>query len=126
MRVGGTVRRPGGPAAAQVRLFLAHLEQVGFDGAPRFHGFDDRNREILDYLERSTLSSLPPWGTCMSSAGRVTSVDSGVRSSPTSQPNGAIAVPRYPDWTASEGLLVSVASNATSMQAPPASACPSA
>jgi hypothetical protein len=62
MRVGGTVRRPGGPAAAQVRLFLAHLEQGGFDGAPRFHGFDDRNREILDYLERSTLSSLPRLG----------------------------------------------------------------
>ena len=53
MRVGGTVRRPGSPAAAQVRLFFAHLEQVGFDGAPRFHGFDDRNREILDYLARS-------------------------------------------------------------------------
>jgi hypothetical protein len=90
MRVGGTVRRPGGPAAAQVRLFFAHLEQVGFDGAPRFHGFDDRNREILDYLD------------------------------------GAVAVPRYPDWAASEGLLVSVASNATSTLPPPASACPPA
>jgi len=59
VRVDDTVRRPGGPAAAQVRLFLAHLHEVGFTGAPRFRGLDEHGREILDYLEGDV--AIPPF-----------------------------------------------------------------
>ena len=45
VRVGDTVRRPRGPEA--VRALLEWYERVGFDGAPRFLGFDDRGREVL-------------------------------------------------------------------------------
>ena len=40
VRVGDTVRRPIKPQvpAAAVRELLVHLEEVGFDGAPRFLG----------------------------------------------------------------------------------------
>jgi phosphotransferase family enzyme len=47
-RVGDTVRRP--PSSAATWALLEHLERVGFDGAPRFLGVDDRGREILSYL----------------------------------------------------------------------------
>jgi Phosphotransferase enzyme family len=47
-RVGNTVRRPLSSAATWA--LLEHLERVGFDGAPRFLGVDDRGREMLSYL----------------------------------------------------------------------------
>jgi Phosphotransferase enzyme family len=47
-RVGDTVRRP--PSSAASWALLEHLERVGFDGAPRFLGVDDRGREMLSYL----------------------------------------------------------------------------
>jgi hypothetical protein len=59
VRVGDTVRRPGGPAAAQVHRFLAHLAETGFRGAPRFHGLDDRGREIMDFLPGDV--AIPPF-----------------------------------------------------------------
>jgi hypothetical protein len=59
VRVDDTVRRPGGPAAAQVRLFLTHLHEVGFTGAPRFRGLDEHGREILDYLDGDV--AIPPY-----------------------------------------------------------------
>src|SRR4051794_7348897 len=49
-RVGDTVRRPRGPTSAASRAVLEHLERVGFDGAPRFLGIDDRGRETLAYI----------------------------------------------------------------------------
>ena len=49
VRVGDTVRRPRGPEA--VRALLQWYERVGFDGAPRFLGFDDQGREILTFVE---------------------------------------------------------------------------
>jgi hypothetical protein len=49
VRVGGTVRRP--PEAPGVQALLQWYEQVGFDGAPRFLGIDERGREILTYVE---------------------------------------------------------------------------
>jgi Phosphotransferase enzyme family len=58
-RVDDTVRRPGGPAAPQVRLFLQHLQAVGFTAAPRFHGMDEHGREILDYLDGDV--AIPPF-----------------------------------------------------------------
>lgn len=62
VRVEDTVRRPGGPAAPQVRLFLNHLRERGFTGAPRFRGLDDQGREVLDYVEGAVaLAPFPDW-----------------------------------------------------------------
>jgi hypothetical protein len=44
VRVGGTVRRPTGPHSPFVHELLAHLEAVGFAGAPRLLGVDDQGR----------------------------------------------------------------------------------
>jgi hypothetical protein len=51
VRVGETVRRPAGPWTPAVHALLRHLEGVGFAGAPRALGFDDRGREVLSYVE---------------------------------------------------------------------------
>jgi hypothetical protein len=59
VRVGDTVHRPGGPAATQVRLFLTHLHEAGFTGAPHFRGLDDQGRETLDYLDGEV--AIPPF-----------------------------------------------------------------
>lgn len=50
VRVGRTVRRPLGPRAAFVHAVLRHLEAVGFEGAPRLLGVDERGREILTFI----------------------------------------------------------------------------
>ena len=49
VRVGDTVRRP--PEPPGVAALLKWYERVGFDGAPRFLGFDDQGREMLTYVE---------------------------------------------------------------------------
>ena len=49
IRVGSTVRRPVGPHSPLVHALLAHLESVGFTGAPRFLGMDGSGREVLSY-----------------------------------------------------------------------------
>jgi Phosphotransferase enzyme family len=49
-RVGDTVHRPRGPNSAATWALLDHLEHVGFEGAPRFLGVDDRGREMLSFL----------------------------------------------------------------------------
>jgi hypothetical protein len=49
VRIGDTVRRPPQPAA--VRELLEWYAHVGFDGAPRFLGFDEQGREILSFIE---------------------------------------------------------------------------
>lgn len=51
MRAGDTVRRPLGPHSPLVHAVLAHLEAVGFAGAPRFRGLDERGREVLTFIE---------------------------------------------------------------------------
>jgi Phosphotransferase enzyme family len=51
VRVGDTVRRPPSDRAPAVHALLRHFEAVGFDGAPRFLGVDDRGREILSFVE---------------------------------------------------------------------------
>jgi hypothetical protein len=51
VRVGDTVRRETGPWTPAVHALLRHLEAVGFDGAPRVLGIDERGREILSYVE---------------------------------------------------------------------------
>jgi hypothetical protein len=49
-RLGDTVRRPWRPTSPATHALLDHLEQVGFDGAPRFLGTDERSREVLSYI----------------------------------------------------------------------------
>ena len=50
VRVGDTVRRPAGPWSPSVHHFLTHLADVGFEGAPRSLGFDDRGRHVLEWV----------------------------------------------------------------------------
>lgn len=50
VRIGDTVRRPVGPWTPAVHSLLRHLEDVGFEGAPRVLGVDDAGREVLTYL----------------------------------------------------------------------------
>ena len=51
VRVGETVRRNAGPWTPAVHSLLRHLEYVGFTGAPRALGIDERGREVLSFLE---------------------------------------------------------------------------
>jgi Ser/Thr protein kinase RdoA (MazF antagonist) len=60
VRVGDTVRRPGGPNAAFARALLLHLEAEGFDGAPRHLGRDEQGREILSFLPGEVPPDLDP------------------------------------------------------------------
>ncbi|WP_020617421.1 aminoglycoside phosphotransferase family protein [Paenibacillus daejeonensis] len=50
VRKENTVLRPTGYWSPCVHELLTHLEQQGFEGAPRFLGVDDSDREILTYL----------------------------------------------------------------------------
>lgn len=51
VRVGDTVRRPLHRNSEFVHALLRHFESVGFDGAPRLLGVDEKGREILEYIE---------------------------------------------------------------------------
>ena len=51
VRVGDTVRRPLRGTSAATCALLEHLAEVGFDGAPRYLGTDERGREVLTYVE---------------------------------------------------------------------------
>ncbi|HUN38059.1 MAG TPA: phosphotransferase [Trebonia sp.] len=62
VRVGDTVRRPVGPHSPLVHALLAHLESVGFAGAPRFLGIDTSGREVLSYIDGEVAGRpRPPW-----------------------------------------------------------------
>lgn len=50
VRVGDTVRRPTGYWSPSVHELLNHLEKQGFEGAPKFLGIDDSDREILTFV----------------------------------------------------------------------------
>jgi tRNA A-37 threonylcarbamoyl transferase component Bud32 len=56
VRVGDTVRRPSIHATQSMRDVLVHLEQLGFDAAPRWRGVDDRGRDVLTFIEGETYS----------------------------------------------------------------------
>jgi phosphotransferase family enzyme len=55
VRIGDTVRRP--PEPEHVRQLLLWYERVGFDGAPRFLGYDEQGREILSFIEGEPVPS---------------------------------------------------------------------
>ena len=50
VRVGDTVRRPAGPHTPAVHALLSYLHSVGFKGAPRPLGIDERGREVLSFI----------------------------------------------------------------------------
>lgn len=50
VRVGGTVRRAVPERAAFTHALLRHFERVGWRGAPRLLGRDERGREVLEFL----------------------------------------------------------------------------
>jgi hypothetical protein len=61
-RVGNTVRRPRRPNSAATWALFDHLERVGFDGAPRFLGVDDRGREMLSFIPgEAAIEPVPEW-----------------------------------------------------------------
>jgi hypothetical protein len=61
-RVDDTVRRPLRPTSAATRALLEHLELVGFQGAPRYLGIDDRGREVLSFIPgQAALAPYPGW-----------------------------------------------------------------
>lgn len=60
VRVGDTVRRPTRANSPFVRDLLSHLEVVGFEGAPRYLGVDDRGREMFSYLVGEVPAELDP------------------------------------------------------------------
>jgi Phosphotransferase enzyme family len=57
VRVGDTVRRPGMRAA--VRELLLHLERVGFAGAPRYLGTDEKDRHVVSWVDGDV--PVPPY-----------------------------------------------------------------
>jgi tRNA A-37 threonylcarbamoyl transferase component Bud32 len=56
VRVGDTVRRPPIFATQLMRDVLVHLEQVGFNAAPRWLGLDEQDRDVLSFVEGDTFS----------------------------------------------------------------------
>ncbi|PLT27810.1 phosphotransferase [Peribacillus deserti] len=50
-RSGDTVRRELKPDSVKIHELLKHLESKGFEYAPKFLGIDEKNREILSYIE---------------------------------------------------------------------------
>ena len=62
VRIGDTVRRPHQNTSAAVAAYLHHLESVGFDGAPRYLGRDDKGRDVLTFLDGDVAGDpVEPW-----------------------------------------------------------------
>src|SRR5262245_35120215 len=61
VRIGDTVRRPCKLNTPFIHQLLHHLEQVEFDGAPRFLGIDGQGREILTFIEGEVPPDLGFW-----------------------------------------------------------------
>src|ERR1700761_6906553 len=54
VRVGATVRKPTTSATSSVEALLEHLFEVGFRGAPRTLGRDEKGRYVLEYVPGAT------------------------------------------------------------------------
>jgi hypothetical protein len=62
VRVGDTVRRPQNRASPATHALLRHLADVGFAGAPRFLGVDEKEREVLSYVPGTAITPpCPEW-----------------------------------------------------------------
>ena len=72
VRVGDTVRRPQGLHSPLVHRVLRHLELSGFRGAPRFLGFDEEGREVLEFIRGEVATR--PWPAWVADPDRAISV----------------------------------------------------
>lgn len=62
VRIRDTVRRPAGPYTESIFSLLHHLNDVGFDGAPRPLGLDEHGREVLRFVPGDVpIPPLPSW-----------------------------------------------------------------
>lgn len=62
VRVGDTVHRPQRPTSRATHALLAHLDDAGFDGAPRYLGDDVQGREVLSYIPgEAVIMPYPTW-----------------------------------------------------------------
>jgi hypothetical protein len=59
--IDGVVHKRASPWTATVHAVLRHLENAGFDGAPRALGFDDQGREMLTYLPGEAIGDRAAW-----------------------------------------------------------------
>jgi hypothetical protein len=59
--IGDVVHKRASPWTPTVHAVLRHLEDAGFDGAPRALGFDDLGREMITYLPGETIGDRTPW-----------------------------------------------------------------
>jgi phosphotransferase family enzyme len=59
VRKGDTVHRPQRETSPATHALLAYLDDVGFDGAPRFLGIDPEGREVLSYIDGEAV--IPPY-----------------------------------------------------------------
>src|SRR3954453_7636751 len=61
VRIGDVVHKRASPWTPTVHALLRHLENAGFDAAPRALGFDDQGREMLTFLPGETIGDRDPW-----------------------------------------------------------------
>lgn len=62
VRVGDTVRKPRRPTDEATHALLQHLQDVGFDAAPKYLGVDSKGREVLTYVHGDAVTSpYPTW-----------------------------------------------------------------
>ncbi|MFY1627501.1 phosphotransferase [Micromonospora sp. WMMD735] len=59
--IDGVVHKRASRWTTTVHAVLRHLEDAGFDAAPRALGFDDQGREMLSYLPGETIGGREPW-----------------------------------------------------------------
>jgi Ser/Thr protein kinase RdoA (MazF antagonist) len=60
VRVGGTVRKPVTASTPGVEALLRHLDEVGYEAAPKALGRDERGRQVLEYVPGTVADALPP------------------------------------------------------------------
>lgn len=62
VRIGNTVRRPHLAQSPAVAAYMAHITSAGFTAVPRWHGRDEKGRDVLDFIEGSVPGTPPePW-----------------------------------------------------------------
>jgi hypothetical protein len=79
VRRGATVRRPMQPWTPTVQSLLRHLEDVGFEGAPRVLGADAQGREVLSYLDGETVGDRLPFPAAVRSDAMLADVGAWLR-----------------------------------------------
>ncbi|MEV6303470.1 phosphotransferase [Actinoplanes sp. NPDC051861] len=72
--IDGVVHKRASPWTATVHALLRHLEEAGFEAAPRALGFDDQGREMLTYLPGETMGARHSWPAWASADSMLTQV----------------------------------------------------